>query len=265
MNLANLVEPLSELAQSAGNAILEIYYSDFDVLEKDDNSPLTQADLNAHHIIIDGLRKITPSIPIISEETPLQSFEKRKTWQQYWIIDPLDGTKEFVKKNGEFTVNIALIDNHKPVLGIVYVPVSMKTYIGCEGFGAQIIDPDVGKKIIQVTEKPNQKLRIVGSRSHQGKTLKKFLSQIEEYELKPIGSSLKFCLIAEGLADIYPRYGPTSEWDTAAAQAVVEQAGGMVLKTDGNPLLYNTKDNILNPNFVVINSAKFKELFVKND
>ena len=137
--------------------------------------------------------------------------------------------------------------------------------IGCEGFGAQIIDPDVGKKIIRVTEKPNQKLRIVGSRSHQGETLKKFLSQIEEYELKPIGSSLKFCLIAEGLADIYPRYGPTSEWDTAAAQAVVEQAGGMVLKTDGSPLLYNTKDNILNPNFVVINSAKFKELFVKND
>ena len=265
MNLTNLIKPLSELAQSAGNAILEIYYSDFDVLEKDDTSPLTQADLNAHHIIVDGLKKITPNIPIISEETPLQSFEERKKWQQYWIIDPLDGTKEFVKKNGEFTVNIALIDNHKTVLGIVYVPVSMRTYIGCEGFGAQIINRDASKKIIRVTEYPDQKLRIVGSRSHQGETLKKFLSQIDDYELKPMGSSLKFCLIAEGLADIYPRYGPTSEWDTAAAQAVVEQAGGMVLKTDGKPLLYNTKDNILNPNFVVINSAKLKELFVKND
>ena len=177
----------------------------------------------------------------------------------------MDGTKEFVKKNGEFTVNIALIENHKTVLGVVYVPVSMKTYIGCEGFGAQIINRDNSKKIIRVTEHPNQKLRIVGSRSHQGDTLKSFLSQIDDYELKPMGSSLKFCLIAEGLADIYPRYGPTSEWDTAAAQAIVEQAGGMVLTTDGQPLLYNTKDNILNPNFVVINSIKLKKLFVKND
>jgi 3'(2'), 5'-bisphosphate nucleotidase len=265
VNIVDLIEPLTELSQNAGNAILDIYSSDFNVSIKEDTSPLTQADLKSHQIIVEGLKKITPNIPIISEESSLQSFDERKLWHQYWIIDPLDGTKEFVKKNGEFTVNIALINNHKAILGIVYVPVSKKTYIGCDGFGAQIIEADKTKKIIHVSKKTNKLIRIVGSRSHQGDSLKNFLSQIENYELQPMGSSLKFCLIAEGLADVYPRYGPTSEWDTAAAQAVVEQAGGLVLKTDGTPLLYNTKDNILNPDFIVINSPSHKELFLKGD
>ena len=265
MNIVDLIEPLTELSQNAGNAILDIYNSNFNVSIKEDTSPLTQADLKSHQIIVEGLKKITPNIPIISEESSLQSFDERKLWHQYWIIDPLDGTKEFVKKNGEFTVNIALINNHKAILGIVYVPVSRKTYIGCVGFGAQIIEADKTKKIIHVSEKTSKLIRIVGSRSHQGDSLKNFLNQIEHYELQPMGSSLKFCLIAEGLADIYPRYGPTSEWDTAAAQAVVEQAGGLVLKTDGTPLLYNTKDNILNPDFIAINSPLHKELFLKID
>jgi|TARA_B110000438_G_scaffold274911_1_gene295470 3'(2'), 5'-bisphosphate nucleotidase len=265
VNIVDLIEPLTKLSQNAGNAILDIYSSDFNVSIKEDTSPLTQADLKSHQIIVEGLKKITPNIPIISEESSLQSFDERKLWHQYWIIDPLDGTKEFVKKNGEFTVNIALINNHKAILGIVYVPVSKKTYIGCDGFGAQIIEADKTKKIIHVSKKTNKLIRIVGSRSHQGDSLKNFLSQIENYELQPMGSSLKFCLIAEGLADVYPRYGPTSEWDTAAAQAVVEQAGGLVLKTDGTPLLYNTKDNILNPDFIVINSPSHKELFLKGD
>ena len=139
MNQNQLIKPLSEIASSAGEAILDIYNSNFQVTTKNDQSPLTQADLSSHHIIVDGLKNITPNIPIISEENPLQSFDERKKWQEYWIIDPLDGTKEFVKKNGEFTVNIALIRNHKAVLGIVHVPVTQKTYIGCEGEGAQML------------------------------------------------------------------------------------------------------------------------------
>ena len=264
MNLNQLIKPLSEIVSTAGKAILEIYNSDFLVTTKNDQSPLTKADLRSHHIIVDGLKDITPSIPIISEENPLQSFNERRQWGEYWIFDPLDGTKEFIKKNGEFTVNIALIRNHKALLGIVHVPVTQKTYIGCEGLGAQILSPSHEPKKISVCNKINQPLRIVGSRSHRGKSLDKFLSQIDEFELQPVGSSLKFCLIAEGSADIYPRFGPTSEWDTAAAQAVVEQAGGLVLKINGEPLLYNTKENILNPNFVVINSQIHKQLFVEN-
>ena len=213
----------------------------------------------------------------------MQSFDERRQWGEYWIIDPLDGTKEFIKKNGEFTVNIALIRNHKALLGIVHVPVTQKTYIGCEGLGAQILSPShepkkiscegLGAQILSPSHEPkkisvcnkiNQPLRIVGSRSHRGKSLDNFLSQIDEFELQPVGSSLKFCLIAEGSADIYPRFVPTSEWDTAAAQAVVEQAGGLVLKINGEPLLYNTKENILNPDFVVINSQIHKQLFVEN-
>tara|TARA_B110000003_G_scaffold42925_1_gene40349 strand:+ start:2138 stop:2947 length:810 start_codon:yes stop_codon:yes gene_type:complete len=264
MNQNQLIKPLSEIASSAGEAILDIYNSNFQVTTKNDQSPLTQADLSSHHIIVDGLKNITPNIPIISEENPLQSFDERKKWQEYWIIDPLDGTKEFVKKNGEFTVNIALIRNHKAVLGIVHVPVTQKTYIGCEGEGAQMFSPTQKPKQISVSNKINQALRIVGSRSHRDESLDKFLAQIDKFEIKPVGSSLKFCLIAEGTADIYPRFGPTSEWDTAAAQAVVEQAGGLVLKVNGDPLLYNTKENILNPNFVVINSPIHKQLFVEN-
>ena len=263
--LEKITGQLVDIVAAAGSVILEVYETNFDVQTKSDESPLTVADLSAHKIIEAGLQELTPDIPIISEESEPPSYAIRSQWQRYWLVDPLDGTKEFVKKNGEFTVNIALINNHKAILGIVYVPVSKKTYIGCDGFGAQIIEADKTKKIIHVSKKTNKLIRIVGSRSHQGDSLKNFLSQIENYELQPMGSSLKFCLIAEGLADVYPRYGPTSEWDTAAAQAVVEQAGGLVLKTDGTPLLYNTKDNILNPDFIVINSPSHKELFLKGD
>ena len=250
MNQNQLIKPLSEIASSAGEAILDIYNSNFQVTTKNDQSPLTQADLSSHHIIVDGLKNITPNIPIISEENPLQSFDERKKWQEYWIIDPLDGTKEFVKKNGEFTVNIALIRNHKAVLGIVHVPVTQKTYIGCEGEGAQMFSPTQNPKQISVSNKTNQALRIVGSRSHRDESLDKFLAQIDKFEIKPVGSSLKFCLIAEGTADIYPRFGPTSEWDTAAAQAVVEQAGGLVLKVNGDHIFVplGAVHRIQNPN-----------------
>jgi len=263
MNLSELIAPTTAIAISAGEAILEIYESNFSIREKKDSSPLTEADLRSHKIIINGLKSIKPELPIISEETPLQSFKERKQWTHYWLIDPLDGTKEFVKRNGEFTVNIALIKNHKPVLGIVHVPINSLTYIGCEGVGSKIYDPINGERMINVKRNPGKPIRIVGSRSHRGNTLEAFLQKVKNYELQSIGSSLKFCIVAEGNADIYPRFGPTSEWDTAAAQAVIEQAGGLVLTTDGEQLQYNTKQDILNPHFFAIGSHKLQNLFLE--
>ncbi len=254
MNLKELIEPVVALATDAGQAILQVYATDFDVQEKSDESPLTQADLASHHCIVAGLKQLTPDIPIISEEDGLPTFAERSQWQRYWLIDPLDGTKEFVNRNGEFTVNIALIDSHRPVLGVVYVPVQDKTYLGCEGHGAELRE-DGSVKPIRVAGTSSTPVRIVGSRSHRGSSLDAFLDRLGETDMIPMGSSLKFCVIAEGRADIYPRLGPTSEWDTAAAQAVVEQAGGKVLELDGRPLSYNAKEDILNPWFVVIGAT----------
>jgi len=251
MNLKELIDPIVALAIDAGRAILEVYATDFDVQSKGDESPLTQADLASHNCIVAGLQALTPDIPIISEEDGLPAFAERGQWQRYWLIDPLDGTKEFVNRNGEFTVNIALIDAHRPLFGVVHVPVQDKTYIGCEGHGAELRD-NGSIKAIQVAGKSSQPVRIVGSRSHRGSSLDAFLEKVGESDMLPMGSSLKFCVVAEGRADIYPRLGPTSEWDTAAAQAVVEQAGGKVLELSGQPLSYNAKEDILNPWFIVV-------------
>jgi 3'(2'), 5'-bisphosphate nucleotidase len=174
----------------------------------------------------------------------------RRQWQTYWLIDPLDGTKEFVNRNGEFTVNIALIEGGRPVMGVVHVPVQDKTYLGCEGHGSELREGG-SVSAIRVAGDSASPVRIVGSRSHRGSSLDAFLEKIGDTALVPMGSSLKFCVVAEGRADVYPRLGPTSEWDTAAAQAVVEQAGGKVLELDGKPLSYNQKEDILNPYFVV--------------
>lgn len=251
MNLGELVEPAVALAKTAGDAIMEVYATDFDVQAKDDNSPLTQADMASHRVIDAGLRELTPDMPIISEESGLPSFEERSQWPTYWLVDPLDGTKEFVNRNGEFTVNIALIDGKRPVLGVVHVPVTGKTYTGCEGIGAAVRESGGGSRSIVVAAESAQPVRVVGSRSHRGESLDAYLQRLGEVEMLPMGSSLKFCVVAEGAADIYPRLGPTSEWDTAAAQAVVEQAGGAVLELDGQPLAYNAKEDILNPHFLV--------------
>lgn len=251
MNLEALIEPVVALAREAGNAILEVYATDFDVQAKDDESPLTHADMASHRIIDQGLRMLTPDVPIISEESGLPEFDQRSAWTRYWLIDPLDGTKEFVNRNGEFTVNIALIENHRPLLGVVHVPVTMKTYTGCEGAGATVREKDAAPRAIHVAPASATPLRVVGSRSHRGASLDAYLEALGEVEMLPMGSSLKFCVVAEGGADIYPRLGPTSEWDTAAAQAVVEQAGGAVLRLDGSPLAYNAKEDILNPWFLV--------------
>ena len=255
MDLQALVEPVVAMAAQAGNAILEVYATDFDVQNKADESPLTQADLASHRVIVAGLKALTPEIPIISEEDGLPDFEIRRAWTTYWLIDPLDGTKEFVNRNGEFTVNIALIDGHRPVLGVVHVPVHNKTYIGCAGLGAELRDRDGAPKPISVTRQSASPVRVVGSRSHRGASLDAYLDALGEHAMVPMGSSLKFCVVAEGGADVYPRLGPTSEWDTAAAQAVVEQAGGKVVELDGKPLSYNRKDDILNPHFMVIGAS----------
>jgi 3'(2'), 5'-bisphosphate nucleotidase len=255
MQLDKLVEPIVALAREAGNAILEIYATDFDVETKSDQSPLTQADLASNKVIENGLRALTPDIPLISEESGLPDFDVRGQWSRYWLIDPLDGTKEFVNRNGEFTVNIALIDNKRPVLGVVHVPVQNKTYTGCDGVGATIRSGDSAPTAIRVATSSASPVRVVGSRSHRGASLDAFLDRLADFEMLPMGSSLKFCVVAEGGADIYPRLGLTSEWDTAAAQAVVEQAGGAVLELHGGPLLYNNKADILNPHFLVSGPA----------
>jgi 3'(2'), 5'-bisphosphate nucleotidase len=251
MNLPQLIDPVVSLAAEAGRAILEVYATDFDVQEKDDQSPLTQADLASHRVIMQGLAKLTPDIPVISEEAGLPDFDERGLWNPYWLIDPLDGTKEFVKRNGEFTVNIALIENHQAVFGVVHVPVRNSTYSGCRGVGAELRTNGEEPRPIGVARESATPVRVVGSRSHRGASLDQFLQNLGDFEMHPTGSSLKFCLIAEGAADVYPRLGLTSEWDTAAAQAVVEQAGGVVLELDGNPLSYNNKSDILNPHFLV--------------
>ena len=252
MELRQFIEPVVDLAIQAGDAILEVYATDFDVQEKADASPLTQADMASHRRIDRGLRALTPDIPVLSEESGLPDYAERSQWETYWLVDPLDGTKEFVNRNGEFTVNIALIDKNRPVFGVVHVPVKNKTYFGCAGYGAELRSTDASPARIGVADKSANPARVVGSRSHRGSSLDGFLLNLGEYEMHPMGSSLKFCLVAEGAADVYPRLGPTSEWDTAAAQAIVEQAGGSVVTLDGKPLSYNSKSDILNPYFLVI-------------
>jgi len=245
------MEPLLELARQAGAAILEIYHGGFSVTDKEDKSPLTEADLAAHHLIVERLEGLTPEIPVLSEESADIPFETRRGWRRYWLIDPLDGTKEFIKRNGEFTVNIALIEDHRPTLGVIYAPVIDRLYYGSVGEGAWMIDDHQAAKPISVASTHHRPPRIAGSRSHAGEALQAYLRNLGEHELLSMGSSLKSCLVAEGRADLYPRLGLTSEWDTGAAQAIVEAAGGQVTTLDMQPLRYNTKESLLNPHFFV--------------
>jgi len=247
-----------ELAKKAGDAILEVYNTDFDVAEKEDESPLTRADLASHHVISDGLARQDAHTPIISEEGGLPEFQVRREWSRYWLIDPLDGTKEFIKRNGEFTVNIALVEGQSVSMGVVHVPVTNVTYYGAKGFGSYVKKGREEASQITVSEfgMNDTGLRIVCSRSHMSAPVEEYISQFEAPETVAMGSSLKLVLIAEGKADIYPRLGPTMEWDTAAAQIIVEEAGGRVIKHETNsPLIYN-KENLLNPYFIVFGKEK---------
>jgi 3'(2'), 5'-bisphosphate nucleotidase len=244
-----LLLEVTALAREAGRAILDVYASSFSVQEKEDRSPLTEADLRSEKLILAGLKRIAPEIPVLSEESGQVPFATRRNWSRLWVVDPLDGTREFVQRNGEFTVNIALVDDHRPVLGIVHAPVLERDYYACEGIGAFRSDAQAVGQPIRVARRGAGPLRVVGSRSHRGNSLDAFLARVGPHEFVEVGSSMKLCLVAEGNADVYPRMGPTCEWDTAAGQCVLEQAGGQVLKLDGQPLAYNREDT-LNPNFV---------------
>ncbi len=260
-----LVGELVALTEAAGAAILDIYQTEFDVETKADESPLTQADLASHRTIEAGLARLTPDIPLFSEESELPPFEQRRIWPRYWLVDPLDGTKEFVNRNGEFTVNIALIDNQQPVLGIVGVPVLDQVYVGVQGQGAYRLsrsesEPDR----IELTGRPMDEatpLVVVASRSHGGERLEQYLESLAgtfgSVDRTPVGSSLKLCILAEGAADLYPRLGPTSEWDIAAAHAVLAAAGGEVWAADGTDLTYNAKESVLNPEFFAAADATY--------
>ena len=250
-NLKQLIPDILSIAREAGQDILEIYRGDIDVETKADDSPLTAADRAAHNRIVAGLTALTPSIPILSEESVVIPFAERSGWKEYWLVDPLDGTKEFIKKNGEFTVNIALIQGHKSVLGVVHVPDKNTDYFGCTETGSFIQRAGEAAITIRVTTPAPSPIRVVGSHSHRGELVDAYLKKLGSHVMVSMGSSLKLCLVAAGEADVYPRLGLTSEWDTAAAQAIVECAGGCVIGLDGTPLLYNAKADILNPHFIV--------------
>jgi 3'(2'), 5'-bisphosphate nucleotidase len=248
----SLLAGVLDLVAAAGTAILEVYATSHVVEYKADDSPITRADHAAHEILSAGLRRLTPEIPVLSEESAEEhALAVRGQWREFWLIDPLDGTKEFISRNGEFTVNVALIREHRPVLGVVAAPVLQTVYYGVEDVGAFVLHESAPAEPIRVRRPAASPLVVVGSRSHRGDSLDAVLARIGPHELRPMGSSLKFCLVAEGTADFYPRLGPTCEWDTAAAQAVVEAAGGGVTTLDGHPLRYNERETLLNPHFIV--------------
>ena len=242
------------LAREAGDAIMRIYAGEFAVERKRDNSPLTAADLAAHRVIVDGLHELAPQIPVLSEESAEQAaWSVRRTWPRYFLVDPLDGTREFVKRNGEFTVNIALIDGHVPILGVVYAPALDELYWAWAGGAAQFATKSQSGKLH--TRPRATPLVVAGSRSHADPRMTTALDKLGAHQTIALGSSLKFCRAARGAVDLYLRYGPTSEWDTAAGQCVLEQAGGAVQRLDGAPLAYNTKESLLNPDFLACGDA----------
>lgn len=253
LDIPGLLAAAARIAVDAGRAIREIYDGEAALVAdtKADGSPLTLADMAAHAVIVSGLKALTPDVPILSEEA-VAEFSGPDERRRYWLVDPLDGTREFVKRNGEFTVNIALIEAGIPMLGVVHAPVLDVTYEAAVGVGAFRTDASGRRVSIQVAAHDSTRpWRVVGSRSHAGDSLAEFLQRLGPHELVPMGSSLKLCLVAEGKADLYPRLGPTSLWDTAAAQCVVEQAGGRVIAPDGTTLSYANPQQTLNPHFLV--------------
>ncbi|SHM59058.1 3'(2'),5'-bisphosphate nucleotidase CysQ [Gracilibacillus kekensis] len=257
------INDLFKICLAAGTEIMEVYQQDFEVEVKKDDSPLTIADKRAHNVIAEGLNKIDATIPVLSEEGREIPYEERKNWKQFWLVDPLDGTKEFIKKNGEFTVNIALIDEHYPILGVIYAPALDTFYFGVKGKGAYKITNASQVNVGNAEELVNQSnplpevnesdvINVVASRSHMSKETEEFIDQLDgEVEVVSSGSSLKFCLVAEGKADFYPRYAPTMEWDTGAGQAIVEAVGGKVTRHEDNERFYYNREDLLNGWFLV--------------
>ncbi|MAW87856.1 MAG: 3'(2'),5'-bisphosphate nucleotidase [Phyllobacteriaceae bacterium] len=254
LNLSQLIPSLRKIAKTAADAILEVYRQEErfqNVQRKDDNSPLTAADLASNRIICEGLKALPVSYPIISEENKTLPYEERSKWTRCWLVDPLDGTKEFLKRNGEFTINIALVENGRPILGLIHIPVSGECWWAVKGEGAYKHDGKMQQLVAAARFcRTDAGLNIVCSRSHFTGETQKFIEQFKDPNLVSRGSALKFLLIANGDAHVYPRIAPTMEWDTAAAQIIVEEAGGKLVRfDDGKPMVYN-KDDLLNPSFV---------------
>lgn len=251
-----LLRQVAAIARDAAAAILAVYAQEFEVQRKADHSPVTDADLAAQRVIVAGLDALDEKLPVLSEESRIAPWSERQRWPRYWLVDPLDGTREFVKRNGEFTVNIALIDGHQPVLGVVLAPVTGDLYAAEQGGGAWRQQSADAVWTSIATRAMAEPPLVAGSRSHGGHgaaLLRELLG--EDFLETPMGSSLKFCLLARGTADVYLRRGATSEWDTAAAQCVLEAAGGAVLDLAGQPLRYNRKDSLLNPEFLAVGDA----------
>jgi 3'(2'), 5'-bisphosphate nucleotidase len=263
-NIQHRVIPLLDLCGAAGELICQHYFAaasdEFEA--KGDDSPLTRADLASHSLLSAGLRALDPAIPVLSEESAALDIARRQTWNRYWLVDPLDGTREFLAKTGEFTINVALIDDHRPVLGVLYIPLERLAYVGIPGTGAwrYLVGPGGGNLVIsELATRPlreGQTLRVLASRRHKGAQLDAHLTWLER-QWGPIarddmGSALKFCRMAGGRGDFYPRFSPCCEWDTAAGQAVLEGAGGRVVDLDGKPLRYNVSDSLYSPPFYAI-------------
>ncbi len=249
-DLANLLPRVSRLSEAAGQAILQIYRQDqIQVRDKADSSPLTEADLAAHHLILQGLQDLTPGVPVLSEESGGIPYLERQQWRQFWLVDPLDGTREFLSRNDQFTVNIALVEKGIPIMGVVHAPALGLTYRAAQGLGAYR-----GEEPIRARPPAQLPLQVVASRSHRSPETEQFLERLRRrygsLVVRSVGSALKFCLVAEGSAHLYPRFDPTMEWDTAAAHCIVEQAGGSVTDLKGDPLRYN-KPDLHNPPFIV--------------
>lgn len=251
-----LLSQVGAIARAAGDEIMAVYARGATVVQhKADDSPLTEADLRAHRLIVHELAQLEPRLPVLSEEASDVPFAERRAWSRYWLVDPLDGTREFISRNGEFTVNIALIDHHRPVLGVVHVPARNQLFMGAEGLGAWCSEPDAPPHRLRVSASSAAAPRVAGSRSHRGDSLDAFLASLGSHQFLAVGSSLKFCLLAAGEADVYPRLGPTSEWDIAAGHALLAAAGGAVLQLDGSPVEYNLGESLLSPQFVAIGAA----------
>ncbi len=255
MQLNEMLPRVREAVAEAGKAVMAVYDDPAatEVIAKDDKSPLTQADLAANRILVEHLKALAPDIPVLSEESEQAPWSERRHWNELWVVDPLDGTREFIKRNGEFTVNVALVRDHRPVLGVVYAPALDRWYFASSEDGVWRQDEDRDPVAIETVHKQyDRPWQVVGSRSHMTREVEDFVARLGAAEFVAMGSSLKLCLVADGAADIYPRLGPTCEWDTCAAQAVVEAAGGKVVNAEtGESLTYNAREELLNPWFIV--------------
>ena len=253
VDLASLVEPVKAIAREASRRILEIYLSGFSVTKKADKSPVTEADIVAHESILQGLTRLAPAIPVLSEEAADINFAERSRWDWLWLVDPLDGTREFIRHNGQFSVNIALLHRHRAIFGLILIPITGVCYFAYQRGGACKEIPLHAPRVIHTRPiHAEQPIRVTGSRaSYTGKTLQAYLESLGKHDYVGVGSALKSCLVAEGKVDLYPRFGPTYEWDTAAAQVIVEEAGGGVTDTQMRPLRYNARPTLLNPDFFV--------------